>query len=144
MAAAIGYKSADMIYKIERDATEPSWEQADKWAAACGKLIGDILPNSGNSSLDEVMQPLLAAMAGMDVDDIKEQVLILASQARLNRNAILRRGDRGHTTNTSVLPYHPSPTSKDDVVDAEPLNHISTESPHVPDPRREGKQGKRR
>ncbi len=83
MAETIGYKSADMVYKIERDATEPSWEQADKWAQACGKLIGDILPNSGGGHLDPVLQPLLAAFAGLSRDDLAALVLNLSSQARL-------------------------------------------------------------
>lgn len=109
MASKIGYKSADSVYRIERNAAEPSWEQADKWAQACGKLIGDILPNSGGSSLDTIFQPLLAAMAGMDEAEMQEQVLILASQARLNRNAILK-GRSLHTPTKGIpLPLSPNP-----------------------------------
>lgn len=94
MAAEIGYRSADMIYKIERDAADASLEQLDKWATACGRLLGDVLPNTGGSSLDEHFRPLIAALLGLTDEEIREQVLILASQTALNRNAILRRVGR--------------------------------------------------
>lgn len=110
MAAAIGYKGADMIYKIERNASEPSWEQTDKWATACGKLIGDILPNSGTSAIDDSLQPLLAAMAGMSREDMTEQILILASQARLNRNSILRHRNVTQVEG-SKRPFSDTPSS---------------------------------
>ncbi len=117
MAKTIGYASADSIYRIERDANDITWEQADKWAAACGKLIGDILPNSGSSDLDVVFQPLIVAMAGMTDDEMRDEVLNLASQARLVRNAITRRETlhvvEGQTSGR-VATYNPQPSEKVD------------------------------
>jgi len=91
-AAAAIHKGQDLIYRIERDAADPSMDTLERLATAYNCLPGDLLPNSGgDAALAEILQPLVASLAGLDQEEMREQILILASQARMNRNAILRR-----------------------------------------------------
>lgn len=83
--------SADAIYKFERNVNQPELRTLDRIAGAMGILIGDLLPNSGGSTNGSLFEPLEAALSGLDVSEQSEQVLLLANQARLVRNAILRR-----------------------------------------------------
>jgi transcriptional regulator with XRE-family HTH domain len=92
-AASIGV-GADAIYRYERDANSPSMEALDRLSAAYGCLPGDLLPNSGGGPVDAIFEPLLAALAGLDPDEMRDQVLLMASQARLYRNAVMRRTSR--------------------------------------------------
>lgn len=122
-AAAASGRSADMLYRIERDAAEASMETLDKLSSAYGCLIGDLLPNSGTGGVAERFEPLMAAMMGMDEDEIDAQILILASYATLTRNGINRRVAKavngitdGENSQTEVppLPYTRQPSSKSD------------------------------
>lgn len=68
----------------------------ERLAEALGVLVGDLLPNSGGGAVSEMFKPIAAAMIGLDSDEVRDQILILASQAQMNANAILRRvGKRG-------------------------------------------------
>lgn len=93
-AASLAGVGPDAIYRFERDANSPSLETLDAMAAAYGVLAGDLLPNSGIGSDLARFEPLMAALMGLDDDEIQDQILILAAQARLNRNAIARRASR--------------------------------------------------
>lgn len=94
--------SADAIYKLERNANPPELKTLDRLASAMGMLVGDLLPNSGASGQFEAIE---AAVAGLSEDEIREQILVLANQARLARNAILRR--RPVAAADNVLPFPP-------------------------------------
>ena len=106
-ASAIGV-GADAIYRYERDANSPSMEALDRLAAVYGCLAGDLLPNSGGGPTGDLFEPLMAALAGLDADEMRDQVLLMASQARLYRNAVMRRSavrDLGHPTHSKPQPY---------------------------------------
>jgi DNA-binding Xre family transcriptional regulator len=55
----------------------------EKLADALGCLVGDLLPNSGGRPMDEVFQPVAAAMMGFSKEQIRDSVLLLTSYAGL-------------------------------------------------------------
>lgn len=118
-AARVGI-GADAVYRFERDANSPSLETLDKMAAAYGVLAGDLIPNSGGGAALEVFEPLAAALMGLSQEDVREQVLLLANQARLVRNAILRGVEkRGISEGRSNVGGH---TKQED--DAPPIHGL--------------------
>lgn len=103
----------DAVYRYERDANSPSLEVLDRMAGAYGVLIGDLLPNSGAGGMTSKLEPLMAAFIGLTPEEIEEEVNLLAQQARVFRNSLMRRGvremeyqnNRDVSRNTSV-PNH--------------------------------------
>ncbi len=89
LAARAGI-SADAIYKFERNANQPELRTLDRVAGAMGMLVGDLLPNSGGASGNR-FEAIEAPLSGLDEEEQTEQILILANQARLVRNAVMRR-----------------------------------------------------
>jgi transcriptional regulator with XRE-family HTH domain len=89
-AARIGV-SADAVYKYESDKNSPSLDTLDRIAAAFGCLVGDLLPNSGGGALAGDFEPLQAALSGLTRGEMQDYILMMASQARLFRNAVLAR-----------------------------------------------------
>jgi transcriptional regulator with XRE-family HTH domain len=81
-ARAVGYDSPDMIYKIEKDKANASLEMLDRLADAYGMRIGDLLPNSGGSPVEDRFQPLMAAMFGLDNGAVDDLIMRLAEIAR--------------------------------------------------------------
>jgi transcriptional regulator with XRE-family HTH domain len=84
-------KGADLIYRIERDAADASMDTLDKLAEAYGCLAGDLLPNSGAGGLSDEFEPLLAALRGLSEEETRDQINLLATQARAYRIALMRR-----------------------------------------------------
>lgn len=89
-AARIGV-SSDAVYKYEADKNSPSMETLDRIAAAYGCLVGDLLPNSGGGAVAEDYEPLQAALSGLTRNELRDYILLMASQARLFRNAVAAR-----------------------------------------------------
>lgn len=103
-ARRVGYKTPDMIYKIESDKASASLEMLDKLAEAYDMRIGDLLPNSGASPANDLTAPILAAMVGLDSQVVNELVLNLAEQARIQ--VAWRRRDEQHGITPSAIPYN--------------------------------------
>jgi transcriptional regulator with XRE-family HTH domain len=101
LGARIGV-SGDAVGKWERDDTVPRLENLERIADALGCLVGDLLPNSGSSQVDADFQPLQAALAGLHPDEMRDFILMMASQARLMRNAILARSGKASAAATSL------------------------------------------
>lgn len=134
-AEAIGL-SDDGLYKIEADTNAAKLETLEKLSRVYGCLIGDMLPNSGGDAImSDILQPLVVALAGLDAEEMLEQVNILASQARLNRNAILRRVVAGatmravdHETQKDGGTYNVRPPAKTDELGVVPAYGVGARS----------------
>jgi transcriptional regulator with XRE-family HTH domain len=90
-AAALMGITPDGVRKIEVNISSPSVPVLDKMAGAYGCLIGDLLPNSGAGQATDRFEPIMAALMGLDEEEIADAILMMASQARLLRNGIMRR-----------------------------------------------------
>lgn len=76
----------------------------EKLAKELSCPIGDLFPNSGAGTATEQFEPIAAALIGLEPSEVREQILILAAQARMNATSILRRREV----------YSSTPTQKDD------------------------------
>jgi transcriptional regulator with XRE-family HTH domain len=101
-AGALIGVSGDAVRKWEKDINSPSLENLDRIAVAFKCLIGDLLPNSGEGTFGSDFQPIEAALAGLDRATMRDMILMMASQVRLFRNAVVTR-----TGKSSVATTHP-------------------------------------
>ena len=82
LARRVGYKDADMIRKIYRDVSPPSFKKFEQIAAALEVPIGDLLPNSGANPASDRLEPIMAALFGLPDGTQNELLANLAVQAR--------------------------------------------------------------
>ena len=102
-AVRVGYKTPDMIYKIESDKASASLEMLDKLADAFGVRVGDLLPNSGASPTESLCAPILATLVGFDDQTTRELITYLSEQGRIAAQW-RRRDTRVAEKSSSVRP----------------------------------------
>jgi transcriptional regulator with XRE-family HTH domain len=161
-ARRVGYDSPDMIYKIEKDKANASLEMLDRMADAYNVRIGDLLPNSGGSLVEDQFQPLMAAMFGLSPEDADDLILRLSEIARqmsgwrrreaarverssdvhhdLNRSGEYPTGPERRklpTSDEAKLPHH---LLTDDDPEPLPIDDVNLRRQQYPPPPRPGRK----
>ena len=89
-AAAMGYKRADMLYRVLRNEADPSLDALQRLADRLNVPVGDLLPNSGAGPVTDELRDVLAAISGLAGDAREEVISALAVNARVLANAYRR------------------------------------------------------
>ena len=110
--------TSDGLSRIERGINGAKLATLERLAEVYGVEIGDLLPHT-SSVQSEFAQPLLAALAGLDADEIGAWINQYAQMASLQRSHIERHAAKlaGRNTSSSNVVQFPQPEPPHEMTD---------------------------